>query len=68
MAVIKYMNRIKNAYEIDLGNDEERVRSSTMHAIHKHTYGVTSDPLTLFACVFSALIHGKNTFQSIVDA
>lgn len=26
-------------------------------ALHDHTYGVTSDPLTQFACVFSALIH-----------
>ena len=24
---------------------------------HDHTYGITSDPLTQFACVFSALIH-----------
>jgi hypothetical protein len=25
--------------------------------IHDHTYGITSDPLTQFACVFAALIH-----------
>jgi hypothetical protein len=25
--------------------------------LHDHTYGITSDPLTQFACVFSALIH-----------
>ena len=59
MAVVKYMNRIQAAHEIDKGNDEERFRSSTMAAIHKHSYGVTSDPLTFFACVFAALIHGK---------
>ena len=29
-------------------------RGSTLH---DHTYGITSDPLTQFACVFSALIH-----------
>jgi hypothetical protein len=30
-----------------------------VHALplHYHTYGMTSDPLTQFACVFSALIH-----------
>jgi hypothetical protein len=28
--------------------------------IHDHTYGITSDPLTQFACVFSALIHDVN--------
>ena len=26
-------------------------------ALHDHTYGITSDPLTRFACAFSALIH-----------
>ena len=25
--------------------------------LHDHTFGLTSDPLTLFACAFSALIH-----------
>merc|ERR1711933_183637 len=27
------------------------------HQLHDHTYGITSDPLTQFACVFSSLIH-----------
>jgi 3'5'-cyclic nucleotide phosphodiesterase len=26
-------------------------------ALHDHTYGITSDPLTQFACIFAALIH-----------
>ncbi|GKY99151.1 hypothetical protein MPSEU_000870600 [Mayamaea pseudoterrestris] len=26
-------------------------------ALHDHTYGITSDPLTQFACIYSALIH-----------
>jgi 3'5'-cyclic nucleotide phosphodiesterase len=26
-------------------------------SLHDHTYGITSDPLTQFACVLSALIH-----------
>ena len=26
-------------------------------SLHDHTYGITSDPLTQFACAFSALIH-----------
>lgn len=25
--------------------------------LHDHTYGITSDPLTQFSCIFSALIH-----------
>jgi hypothetical protein len=31
-----------------------RLAASTLH---DHTYGITSDPLTQFACVFSALVH-----------
>ena len=57
MAVTKYMNRIIAASEVDLGQAEDRHRSSTQMALHDHTYGITSDPLTQFACVFSALIH-----------
>jgi 3'5'-cyclic nucleotide phosphodiesterase len=26
-------------------------------ALHDHTYGITSDPLTQFACIFAAVIH-----------
>ena len=31
--------------------------SSNGDSLHDHTYGITSDPLTQFACGFSALIH-----------
>ena len=35
--------------------------------LHDHTYGITSDPLTQFACLFSALIHdGMCTFSRSV--
>merc|ERR1712154_375756 len=39
--------------------EDNRYRSSlaTLEQVHEHTYGITSDPLTQFACVFSALIH-----------
>jgi hypothetical protein len=30
---------------------------SLASTLHDHTYGITSDPLTQFACVFAALIH-----------
>ena len=33
------------------------VNASTLH---DHTYGITSDPLIQFACVFSALIHDSD--------
>jgi len=26
-------------------------------SLHDYTYGITSDPLTQFACIFSAMIH-----------
>ena len=32
---------------------DENIESS----LHDHTYGITSDSLTQFACLFSALIH-----------
>jgi len=47
MSVAKLLSRIV-APDIDLGGHEQ---------LHDHTYGITSDPLTQFACVFSALIH-----------
>jgi 3'5'-cyclic nucleotide phosphodiesterase len=31
--------------------------SENAQALHDHTYGIVSDPLTQFACIFSALIH-----------
>jgi len=57
MAVEKYMSRIMAASEVDLGYDGDRHHSATHEALHDHTYGIASDPLTRFACVFSALIH-----------
>ncbi|CAB9499000.1 Receptor-type guanylate cyclase gcy [Seminavis robusta] len=57
MAVKKYMSRILEGSEAELGGEEERGRSSAQSALHDHSYGITSDPLTQFACVYSALIH-----------
>jgi len=48
MSVAKLLSRIV-APDIDLRGGQEQ--------LHDHTYGITSDPLTQFACVFSALIH-----------
>jgi hypothetical protein len=49
MSVSKLLSRIV-APEIAT----ENANASTLH---DHTYGITSDPLTQFACVYSALIH-----------
>ena len=32
-------------------------RETADKILHDHTYGITSDPLTQFTCIFSALIH-----------
>ncbi|CAB9501451.1 Receptor-type guanylate cyclase gcy [Seminavis robusta] len=48
MSVIKLMSRIVAPTNLN---------NQTSAALHDHTYGITSDPLTQFACAFSALIH-----------
>ena len=52
MSVIKLMSRIVAPAELD-----GRAGKKAAVALHDHTYGITSDPLTRFACAFSALIH-----------
>ena len=43
---------------VDHSTQQNRKQSqATKMMLHDHTYGITSDPLTQFACVFSALIH-----------
>ena len=49
MSVIKLMSRI-------VAPTDQHVNENAA-TLHDHTYGITSDPLTQFACVFSALIH-----------
>jgi len=48
MSVVKLLSRIVAS---------PHIHSSDVKDLHDHTYGITSDPLTQFACVFSALIH-----------
>lgn len=59
MSVTKLLSRIVAPSEFDF---EEREfdrdgKTKVASTLHDHTYGITSDPLTQFACVFSALIH-----------
>jgi class 3 adenylate cyclase len=51
MSVVKLLSRIVAP---DIGEETGKDMASTLH---DHTYGITSDPLTQFAGVFSALIH-----------
>jgi Adenylate and Guanylate cyclase catalytic domain len=53
MAVSKLLSRIVAPADMD----PEDSLSEIGKVLHDHTYGITSDPLTQFACVFSALIH-----------
>jgi len=49
MSVVKLLSRIVAPSDVEDNGDGK--------TLHDHTYGITSDPLTQFACVFSALIH-----------
>lgn len=53
MSTVKLLSRIV-APDIEVEDDNEEEK---LHSLHDHTYGITSDPLTQFACIFSALIH-----------
>lgn len=59
MSVVKLLSRI--VAPSDLADEEvDKKRRGTrvsISVLHDHTYGITSDPLTQFACVLSALIH-----------
>ena len=50
-SVVKLLSRIVAPSEADMHKSAD---ASTMH---DHTYGITSDPLTQFSCVLSAVIH-----------
>jgi hypothetical protein len=48
------LSRIVAPSDHDLRSGADRDSASSLH---DHTYGITSDPLTQFSCVFSAIIH-----------
>jgi hypothetical protein len=54
MSVSKLLARIVAPDDI-LNQEEEGANMA--ESLHDHTYGITSDPLTQFGCVLSALIH-----------
>jgi hypothetical protein len=56
MSVQKLLARIAAPSEGDMGTDNTD-KAFLSSALHDHTYGITSDPLTPFACAFAALIH-----------
>lgn len=52
MSVAKLLSRIVAPSDMDFSSGEDATK-----VLHDHTYGITSDPLTQFACVLAALIH-----------
>ncbi|KAL7569354.1 hypothetical protein ACA910_010443 [Epithemia clementina (nom. ined.)] len=56
MSVVKLMSRII-APSDQVIQEAGETKGTFESTLHDHTYGITSDPLTQFACVFSALIH-----------
>lgn len=55
MSTVKLLSRIMAPSNINIDTSDTSV--SLASTLHDHTYGITSDPLTQFAVVFSALIH-----------
>jgi len=55
MSVTKLLSRIVNPNDITAreGATDDQIAAN----LHDHTFGITSDPLTQFACIISALIH-----------
>ena len=54
--MLKLISRIVSPLE-HLAKQYGSERRLNASKLYDHTYGITSDPLTLFACAFSALIH-----------
>ena len=54
MSTVKLLSRIVAP---DLKSADDNDEEQKLHDLHDHTYGITSDPLTQFACIFAALIH-----------
>jgi len=52
-SVVKLLSRIVAPDSAGIDETQEGMAAS----LHDHTYGITSDPLTQLACVYSALIH-----------
>jgi 3'5'-cyclic nucleotide phosphodiesterase len=57
MSVTKLLSRIVAPSDVLDDYRDRANKSGLVSTLHDHTYGITSDPLTQFACVFSALIH-----------
>jgi hypothetical protein len=59
MSVVKLLARIVAPDMSNLGEQKMNERG-----LYDHTYGITSDPITQFSVVLSALIHDAGAFLS----
>jgi class 3 adenylate cyclase len=57
MSVVKLLSRIVAPSQHYSEEGCSTARPDDASSLHDHTYGITSDPLTQFSCVLSALIH-----------
>eukprot|EP00934_Nitzschia_sp_Nitz4_P003528 Nitzschia sp. Nitz4//scaffold24_size164493//84634//88676//NITZ4_002330-RA/size164493-augustus-gene-0.260-mRNA-1//1//CDS//3329544120//3518//frame0 len=55
-SVSKLLTRVVTADDIDF-EDLRYTKKTNVAELHTYTFGITSDPITQFACAFSALIH-----------
>lgn len=70
MSVVKLLSRIVAPSDLAFDENKPIMIDSWPHA---HTYGITSDPLTKFACVLSALTHdidhpGVTNTQLVIES
>ena len=56
MSVTKLLSRVVTSDANDYNNISYKKKTATSE-LHKDTFGISSDPLTHFALVFSSLIH-----------
>jgi 3'5'-cyclic nucleotide phosphodiesterase len=65
MSVTKLLSRIVAPSDILLSDAKNTCDRDLLSRLHDHTYGITSDPLTQFACVFTALIHDVRSKSTV---
>ena len=66
-AMEKLAGQMQHATVGQYVKDQKRKTIKKNKRAHDHTFGITSDPLVQFACIFSALIHdGKSFSQSYI--